>query len=281
MSSDASTFDRFPRSADLPVQSPLFWVSHKDRYLRQLLIRDIEARTERELIVYFTDVDNSDAQIDPGDDQFVLELLKGRRRASVDLLLETVGGFTDATEKVCSLLRQMAPDLRVVVPRKAKSNGTVVALAGQSIAMSATSELGPIDPSVIGIAAEFIAKDPVAYPASIVRTAETATRRTRKLATSLLQTGMLKDKESAQIDEIVSKLSSHECYASHGAAIDVVEAKSLGLKIEHFQPEDPLWEMFWLLRTMYAFDCPRNGYSKLFESSRISSAVADKPSKTT
>ena len=57
----------FPRGLALPVQTPLFWVTHKDRYLRQLLIRDIESATKRDLLVYFTDVDNSSAQIDVGD----------------------------------------------------------------------------------------------------------------------------------------------------------------------------------------------------------------------
>ena len=65
----------FPRSAALPNQSPLFWVSHKDRYLRQLLISDIEEETGRSLIVYFTDCDNSAAQIDQADDAYLSELL--------------------------------------------------------------------------------------------------------------------------------------------------------------------------------------------------------------
>ena len=43
----------FPRGADLPPNSPLFWVENKDRYLRQLLIRDIEQDTNRPLCVYF------------------------------------------------------------------------------------------------------------------------------------------------------------------------------------------------------------------------------------
>lgn len=268
----------FPRTAKTPVQSPLFWVTHKDRYLRQLLIQDIEARTGRDLLVYFTDVDNAvDAQIDPGDDQCLMELLKGKQRDAVDLLLETGGGYTDATEKVCSLLRQMAPDLRVIVPRKAKSNGTVVALAGKSIVMSASSELGPIDPSVLGMPAEFILKDAAAYNPAHVRIAETASRQTKNLATLLLTTGMMNGVPADKVDETVNMLATRDRYASHGSVIDAREAQDLGLTIESLAPTDELWEMIWLLRTMYAYDCPRNGYAKLFESARISSAVASKP----
>src|SRR5438552_10341540 len=103
--------DCFPRSKDIPQQSPLFWVTHKDRYLRQQLIQDIEEQTDRDLIVYFTDCDRSQAQIDSTDDTFLHELLNGVRRNKVDLLLETNGGMTDATEKICALLRLRAPDL--------------------------------------------------------------------------------------------------------------------------------------------------------------------------
>ena len=108
--------ERFPRSGDLPKQTPLFWVAEKDRYLRQLLIRDIEEQTGRRLVVYFANCDRPDAtaQIHPSDDQYLTELLADTQGAPVDLLVETNGGYTDATEKLVSLLRALAPDLRVV-----------------------------------------------------------------------------------------------------------------------------------------------------------------------
>ena len=56
--------EKFPRSDNLPSQSPLFWVEQKDRYLRQLLIRDIEERTQRRLVVYFANR-YENAQIEP------------------------------------------------------------------------------------------------------------------------------------------------------------------------------------------------------------------------
>jgi hypothetical protein len=270
-----SAKDCFPRGQNLPTQTPLFWVSHKDRYLRQLLIGDIEALSKRELLVYFTDVDNTDAQIDAGDDQVLFELLKARQSGPVDLLIETIGGFTDATEKVCSLLRQAALDLRVIVPRKAKSNGTVIALAGSTIVMSTTSELGPIDPAWNGIPAEFILKQTNANPLQY-QAALHASTQTKNLATNLLKTGMLKGKADDDIKKLVEKLATKSSYASHGSAIDSKEARALGLEVTEVDAADPFWERIWLLRTMYAYDCPRNGYSKLFESSRVSSAVAVK-----
>ncbi|MBU9403884.1 SDH family Clp fold serine proteinase [Burkholderia multivorans] len=266
--------DYFPRTKDLPAQSPLFWVSHKDRYLRQQLIRDIEEQTGRDLVVYFTDCDRSAATIDPTDDTYLAELLLNREREPVDLLLETNGGLTDATEKICALLRKTAPDLRVIVPRRAKSNGTVVALCGQSVVMSVTSELGPIDPSVGGVPVDFILKSP---PAAInpiqLQIAQTALEQTKKLAKQLLSTGMMKGRADAEIDGTIAKLASRDHFHSHGSVMDCTEAAALGLNVEELDVKSDLWKRIWLLRTMYSYDCGQSGHSKLFESHKLSTAV--------
>lgn len=264
----------FPRGKDVPRQSPLFWVTHKDRYLRQLLIRDIQAETNRSLIVYFTDTDRTDAQIDPGDDQYLLELLNARAQQPTDLLLETNGGFTDPTEKICALLRQLAPDLRVIVPRRAKSNGTVIALCGSSILMSAASELGPIDPHLSGTPIQFLINAPSgAVDPLTLQVAHTFQMQTNKLARELLKTGMMRGRSDDDIATVVQKLATRDHYHSHGSVIDAQEAASLGLSVSTFDSKAPLWQKFWLLRTMYAYDCARNQHAKVFEGEVVSSAV--------
>lgn len=269
--------DTFPRTKDIPSQSPLFWVTHKDRYLRQLLIRDIEEVTGRELLVYFTDCDRSTATIDPADDTYLAELLNNRQKEQVDLLLETNGGYTDATEKICALLRKTAPDLRVIVPRRAKSNGTVIALCGKSVVMSSTSELGPIDPLVGGVPVDFILKAP---PQTInpiqLQVALTALAQTKKLAKQLLSTGMMSTKPN-EIDHTIAKLASRDHFHSHGSVLDCSEAVQLGLNVEELDAKSELWRQIWLLRTMYSYDCGRNGHAKLFESNRLSTAVTVTP----
>lgn len=269
--------DCFPRSKDVPQQSPLFWVTHKDRYLRQLLIRDIEEETGRDLIVYFTECERSGAQIDPGDDVFFAELLKGCQGRPVDLLLETNGGFTDSTEKICAQLRIAANDLRVIVPRRAKSNGTVIALAGSEILMGMESELGPIDPSINGVPADFVLKDPAPFGPVMAQLAATAKDQTCKLASSLLQTGMMKGVPQSDIDDTINKLATRSHYHSHGSVIDMIEAVSLRLNVKQHSVDDALWRKIWLLRTMYQYDCLANGYAKLFEARTVSSAVASPP----
>lgn len=262
----------FPRGDGRPAQSPLFWVQNKDRYLRQLLIQDIQKVTGRELLVYFSDCDRSSAQIEQTDDIYLSEMLRAVQGKSIDLLLETNGGFTDATEKVCSVLTSSGLDIRVVVPRRAKSNGTVITFCGSSIVMGLDSELGPIDPHLNGTPCDFIVKlqgiDPI-----VLLSAHAGISQTKKLASQLLKAKMLSGTEQAEIDVLVQRLASRDQYHSHGSVIDASEAKTLGLNVELLQPADPLWQQFWLLRTMYAHDCLALGYSKVFESERISSPI--------
>ena len=268
--------EAFPRTSALPSQSPLFWVSHKDRYLRQLLIRDIQAHTGRSLIVYFADCNLATSQIDANDDVYVAELLNSCPRGTpVDLVLETNGGGTDATEKICALLRAAASDLRVIVPRRAKSNGTVIALCGQTIVMGVESELGPIDPSINGVPVEFVLNAPAAtFNAIDLQIAETARKQTQKLATDLLSTGMLKTKTREEIVALVNQIATRDRYHSHGSVIDAREAESLGLSVTVLPSEDLLWRMVILLRALYQVDCPQFGYAKIFEGDKVSLVVS-------
>lgn len=272
----------FPRGTELPTQSPLFWVHQKDRYLRQLLIKDIEAETDRDLIVYFSDCTSPYAQIDASDDSYFAELLGAVKRPRVDLLLETNGGQTDAAEKLAGLLLGMNKDLRVIVPRRAKSNGTVLAIAGKEIVMGFQSELGPIDPNLVlapnnVVPAELILKTHAAHNPIIVQIAQLAVKQTTKLAVQLLSKGMLAGVDPAIIDDLVKKIATREQYHSHGSVIDHSEAAALGLKVNYLPPENPLWQRIWLLRTIYEYDCRVKGLMKLFESNSISSGIAPPP----
>jgi Serine dehydrogenase proteinase len=280
----AAFADQFPRSKSLPRQSPLFWVAEKDRYLRQLLIRDIQETTGRTLLVYFGSVNDPRAQIGPGDDAYFAEMIRDAKGGPVDLLIETAGGWTDPTEKIASLLHNLVPNLRVIVPCRAKSNGTILALAGTEIVMGPCSELGPADP-LISIApgnmvpAHFLLNvngvDPI-----FVQAANHAVKQTAMIARSLLSTGMMKGQGPAKIDAVVQALSSRQEYPSHGSVIDADEAARLGLCVKKLSQDDELWQRLWLLRCMYDHDLARAGGLKIFEGPTVSNtlrAAAAKP----
>ena len=268
--------DMFPRSADLPTQSPLFWVQQKDRYLRQLLIRDIEQLTGRRLIVYFANR-HEGAQIEPGDVNYMMELLGDLAGDPFDLLLETSGGYTDATESVVQLIKNTNVDFRTIIANSAKSNGTLLCLASKSIVMGSASELGPIEPLVQGIPCTILTQPEIAAQNFVLhKFGEYALQQTRTLATTLLSNGMMKSK-AAEVPALVQKLSSRDIYYSHGSVIDHDEAKKLGLEIEYLPPESELWRRVWLLYCMYDHDTRRDKYQKLFEGRSRSTAIAANP----
>lgn len=267
---------QFPRTADLPVQSPIYWVGQKDRYLRQQLIRDIEALTNRRLIVYFANRFTAGSDINDDDPIYITELLNDVGRTdAVDLMIETNGGKTDSTEAIISILQNRIADLRVIVANAAKSNGTLICLAANSIVMGASSELGPIDPHLNGIPCTVLSQPQVAasnFP--LHQLAELGLKQTRKLATSLLKSGMLAGLTDHQIEVVVNSLATRDTYFSHGSTIDHREAKGLGLKVDYLDVNDQIWQRIWLLYTMYDYDMRRDGYLKLFEGRARSTAVA-------
>lgn len=263
----------FPRGDELPSQSPLFWVEQKDRYLRQLLIRDIEALTGRRLIVYFANR-FANAQIDHGDCGLMNELLSDINGEPVDLMLETIGGVTDATEGLISLIQNCISDLSVIVTNGAKSNGTLLALAANRIVMGATSELGPIEPLVQGIPCTILSQDEIKntnFPLHMYGLHALA--QSKSLAKRLLQAGMFKER-LGEVDKTVDALASRDSYFSHGSVIDYREATSLGLNVEFLPPKNPIWERLWLLHCMYEHDCRNGKLLKVFEGRKLSTAVA-------
>lgn len=256
----------FPRAPLLPQQSPKYWVKEKDRYLRQLLISDIQEITERSLIVYFTV--HSKGAIEATDADDLSEALMGCKGKNIDLLIQTPGGSVDACEKIISLLSQVCNSYRVIVPSYSKSAGTVIALSSTEIVMGINSELGPIDPQFDGIPAEIISEnhhDPV-----IKALCANAVQRMKNLAKKALKRNMLGGKTDQDIDTIVDNLSSAKSYLSHGAVIDADEARQMGLNIKFLKQEDDLWKRLWLLYCMYDFDCRRNNVGKIFEGEKYS-----------
>lgn len=266
--------ENFPRSEKLPNQSPIFWATQKDRYLRQLLIRDIEKITERRLVVYFANR-FANAQIDGRDVAYMAELLGDVGDSPIDLLLETVGGLTDATEALISLIQTTVNDFRVIVANAAKSNGTLLCLAAKTVVMGPTSELGPIEPLVQGIPCSILEKPNIAsqnFPLHMYGVY--ALKQTSTLANTLLTKGMMNGRPAQEIEETVKKLASRETFFSHGSVISAAEAKGMGLNVEYWPPENDAWKRVWLLHCMYEHDCQRDQYLKIFEGNSRSMAIA-------
>ena len=254
------------------MQSAKYWAKEKDRYLRQLLIKDIENLTDRPLFVYFAQLDQQINHTDPDD---LSEIFQATDLKYGDLFIQTPGGSVDATEKIISILRQRFDDYRVIVPSWAKSAGTVIALSSSKIIFGMNSELGPIDPqwqyNGVMVPCDILAADP-AIAQHLRAMAQFATARMRQMATDLLAKGMMNGKSPQEIESVIQKISSTNGYMSHGAVIDYDEAKKLGLSIAYLDRNDEIWKRIWLLYCMYDYDSKAKSIGKIFEGSRFSIA---------
>jgi hypothetical protein len=65
----------------------------------------------------------------------------------IDVFLYTRGGDTNSVWPIACLLREFDPDFEVLVPFRAHSAGTMLALAAKRIVMTRLGELSPIDPT--------------------------------------------------------------------------------------------------------------------------------------
>lgn len=275
----------FPRGLGLPGSTPAFFAQHKERYLRQLMIRDIELLTGRRLLVAFSNPDRR-----PG---FRSRDLEGFREIlsdlgadeEFDLLIESPGGETDVAESIISMFRRAGNSFRAVVPGHAKSNATLLALAAESIVMLPSSEIGPIDPIIGGRPANILVQ--TSQPDSeqtneriVYHTARDAIAHTKKIATDLLNNGMMKDHDTAEIENTVEKLCQSEPestttgiereYYSHSATICHDKAKKLKLSVTPLEFGDQLERRFVFLHAMYTQDCRNLSYDKLYETRRVS-----------
>ena len=112
---------------------------------RVSLIQQIQAaRGNTPLVVYY-----STNVIDDNEVMNFYQLFSGVGQVdNLDLFLFSYGGLATDAYKLATLLRQHCKRLGILIPYKAKSAGTLVALAGDELVMGPPSELGPIDPQI-------------------------------------------------------------------------------------------------------------------------------------
>ena len=282
-----------------PTKTPFFEAKNADRYARQRLIRQIESeigrRVKRHVICYIagesTDIHRNDVL---GFADLLCRIPPG---GNVDLVLHSLGGDPDAADKLAKMVRKRVgeSELRVVVPDYAKSAATLIALEADVIAMSDTSELGPIDPQVRiqridGSEDQYSAfsyiyafyhfkaildQNPSDQSALLMMgqlephvliELERIVARTRTLAEDLL-----KGSSAVPFTAVVEELLDPRSDRTHGQVITAQRATELGLTIKYFSPDDPVWKMYWRLYCLQR--SVTDDDKKLFESSYVSLTV--------
>lgn len=133
--------------------------------LRRKYITALHAMTGRDTIIYYTDWMGSNAKpatsIVLGDMQGMMEVNKGLRGPGLDVILHSPGGSAEATASIVRYLRTKFTDIRIFVPLAAMSAATMWALAADVIVMGRHSQLGPIDPQMLGVDGQY-------HPASAI-----------------------------------------------------------------------------------------------------------------
>lgn len=128
--------------SDTPTQSAFFRALESSRYERQRKIRNYEESTERSLIVFWGPI--TAGVVTP----FADAINDVHYDCPLDLMLTSYGGDGEIALRLATMCHAEREDFRVVVPDTAASAATLLALGAESILMSSTSALGPIDPQI-------------------------------------------------------------------------------------------------------------------------------------
>ncbi|MDE3089210.1 MAG: hypothetical protein KGJ80_07475 [Chloroflexota bacterium] len=244
----------------------------------QRLIGEIEdSITHRPLIVYAADITKSHPAapnlIYPLDKTMFSELLDSVTVGDgIDILIQSPGGLAESAENLVEMIRSKFASVRYFVPHTAKSAATMMVCSGDEIWMDNTSELGPIDPQIFvpkgsGMmvqvpaqayldgfqeALELIEKKGVLSPGWIpvlsqvdvatMNVCKTAKDLSNKLVRQWLIQYMLKGDAQRRVKarKIVEFLGSYKKHKSHGRAISLSQARTVGLNVQDFGSNAPL-----------------------------------------
>jgi len=260
------------------------------------LLAEIEKILKRRVISFFSSPSSWQGMISDDDADVITELLSAAASShvGVSLIISSPGGFALGAERIVHACRQASSnDFHVIVPGQAKSAATIVCLGAMRIQMTATAELGPIDPQVpikTGGDLRFMPAHVVVRSyETLMKTAEKSKGRiepfllqldrydardiedvrrevelSKKIAGSLLSSGMLKGQPKAKIDRCMKTFIDPDVTGSHGRPIFPDAAGQAGLTIDKIQSTEavwrPLWEYYW--RATWAVT---NRHAKLLE----------------
>jgi Serine dehydrogenase proteinase len=118
------------------------------RQERVALIEKIEEKRGSRVLVYVTG-DRNPAPAQIGDDAvrpMYSHLREMGHVEKLDLFIYSRGGAIDVPWRIVTALRQTSDEWSILVPFRANSAATLVALGADKIVMGAQGELGPIDP---------------------------------------------------------------------------------------------------------------------------------------
>ncbi len=124
----------------------------------KVIIKLLEKSLNKRVISYFSsEVGNDAASMVNDEDVFIIENLLSipSNKRDFVLILHSNGGFSLSAERIIDVCRNYCiqknnnSKFYVIIPKKAKSAATIVALGSDKVYLRNTAELGPVDPQFI------------------------------------------------------------------------------------------------------------------------------------
>ncbi|NUQ78024.1 MAG: hypothetical protein HUU21_31200 [Polyangiaceae bacterium] len=279
-------------------------VSQQQRKLRAESLKKIEdfESTPSATIGFLS---SANAAIDADDIPALGDVLMSVGDVDVlNLIISSPGGDGLVAEKIIEICRAYCKTFRVIIPNRAKSAATIIALGADEIVMGYCSEIGPIDaqvPIVVGGIPRYIsaqsfinartkleaeyqqrvknnidAKDLLTQLATLdvpfIDHCEKLMDFSRDVAESNLRKHMFagvkpKKAQDQLVNNVLKQLSATELFKVHGRMIDANSAKTiLKLKTRILPKDDELWKAIWAYYVRAEVLFARNLFGKLIES---------------
>jgi len=256
-----------PEIQDLLKSKPSFEQLRKQRVKLMAAIRE---KCGRHVIIFVADPDKQapppGAMLHFADIPHFNECLRSiPEGADVDIVLHSGGGLAEVAERVAGLAADRFKTVRYVVPMRAQSAATILALQGDMLVMDDAASLGPIDPQFMQANGRTIPAQSLkegvdkilkesaggqlnpgyipilqqVTPADLQSAIE-ASLLSSQLVSEGLKRGMLKDDKgkTAKAKNAAEKLCDHGKWLSHGRMVAAKHLHDLGLPVTTFD-DDP------------------------------------------
>lgn len=250
--------------------------------LRKSLYKDIEKSLgqDKKVVSLFTSF-TYPVILEDSDADMLEEVLRNTdlNNKELVLILNCPGGDGLAAERIVNLCRSYSPSgFSVVVPKMAKSAATMLCLGANEIIMSATSELGPIDPQILirddqGKPLKYQAAHEIVgsyeellklanttkgqpapylqqlarYDARDIQSIKSAQRLSEDVAVTILKSGCFKGLTDKQIKTKILLLIDANKTINHGRPLFYDAVKKCGLNVRLEDCKSELWNNVWSL----------------------------------
>ena len=254
-------------------RTPLFEAQHSDRYVRQALMLEYQEAYGCRMIVLVGPILDDSVTI-------VEELLfDADPDQDLHLLLTSPGGYGDPAIRLVRGMQARCRELTVLIPDRAKSAATLLALGAHWIVMGPMSDLGPIDPQFDdGTGGLVAAKDIIAAYERALRDVEARPSTFPVVSALLLEAGVdalqveaaraalartaaqlseavssHPDRSAGDVKELVKALSAPLISkpTRHEAIFSASDAKECGLPVRLAELQGDQWQRVWQLWAKY------------------------------